>query len=277
MPDRFVVGRIPFLNCAPFFHDVERRLGADASGIAFTDLVPRALGRAMLEGTVDAGPVPVADYLRMKDELTRVGRLGIATRERAGSVLLFSTKPIGKLGGARVAITGQTSTSGLLVRLILEGRYQVEPAAYVPADELEDSTGRALEGGGACEARLAIGDEALEMRAGAGLRYRHCLDLGLEWSRWTGLPCVFAVWAARNGRIPPGLESALRDGASTWRERLDVIWEARPPLRGMSRAGAGVYLGRFTYDFGEAEEKALEKFSALCGSILRSREGLAAR
>ncbi len=102
------------------------------------------------------------------------------------------------------------------------------------------------------------------MRAGAGVRYRHCLDLGLEWFRWTGFPCVFAVWAARTGRIPPGLESALRDGASAWRGRLSEIWSSRPPLRGMSQAGAGVYLGRFTYEFGDAEEKALEKFASLC-------------
>lgn len=261
MPDHFMIGRIPFLNCAPFYHELEKRLG-DGPDTSFTDLVPRALGRAMLEGTVDAGPVPAADYLRMKDDLTRLGGMGIATKERAGSVLLFSTKPIGKLGGARVAITGQTSTSGLLVRLILEGRYQVEPAAYVPAEE-------ALTRGETCEARLAIGDEALEMRAGAGMRYRHCLDLGLEWLRWTGLPCVFAVWAARRGRTPPGLESALRAGAATWRERLDALWDARPPLRGMSRTGAGVYLGRFTYDFGEAEERGLTRFTELCEQILR--------
>ncbi len=266
-----IIGRIPFLNCAPFFHDLERRLGADASGISFVDLDPKALGEAMREGTVDAGPVPAADYLRMKDDLTRVGRLGIATRERAGSVLLFSTKPIGKLGGARVAITGQTSTSGLLVRLILEGRYQVEPVAYLPVEDRVN--GSQAQAWATADARLAIGDEALEMRAGAGVRYRHCLDLGLEWFRWTGLPCVFAVWAARRGRIPPGLESALRDGSATWRERLDALWAARAPLRGMSQTGAGVYLGRFTYELGETEERGLQKFASLCEEMLGVRAG----
>jgi chorismate dehydratase len=45
------------------------------------------------------------------------------------------------------------------------------------------------------EAVLVIGDGALLLRARGN--YPVVLDLGEEWKRWTGLPFVFAVWAAR--------------------------------------------------------------------------------
>ena len=42
---------------------------------------------------------------------------------------------------------------------------------------------------------LVIGDAALTLAARG--TYAHRYDLGTEWKAWTGLPFVFAVWAAR--------------------------------------------------------------------------------
>src|SRR6266446_899676 len=42
---------------------------------------------------------------------------------------------------------------------------------------------------------LVIGDPALLLAARHAYALRY--DLGEEWKRWTGLPFVFAVWAAR--------------------------------------------------------------------------------
>ena len=40
------VGRIPYLNCEPFFHRLE--------GAELVDLIPRRLGVAMASGELDA-------------------------------------------------------------------------------------------------------------------------------------------------------------------------------------------------------------------------------
>ena len=50
------------------------------------------------------------------------------------------------------------------------------------------------------EAVLVIGDAAL-LLASRGA-YPYMVDLGLAWKEWTGLPFVFAVWAARRGVSP---------------------------------------------------------------------------
>jgi len=45
------------------------------------------------------------------------------------------------------------------------------------------------------EAVLVIGDAALHLSTQSVYPVKH--DLGEEWKKWTGLPFVFAVWAAR--------------------------------------------------------------------------------
>jgi cyclic dehypoxanthinyl futalosine synthase len=44
---------------------------------------------------------------------------------------------------------------------------------------------------------LVIGDRAFDVRA------PQVVDLGREWNRLTGLPMIFAVWAARPGKVSP--------------------------------------------------------------------------
>jgi cyclic dehypoxanthinyl futalosine synthase len=44
---------------------------------------------------------------------------------------------------------------------------------------------------------LVIGDRGFNVRA------NHVLDLGREWTHLTGLPMIFALWAARPGRVSP--------------------------------------------------------------------------
>src|SRR5256885_1746083 len=58
------------------------------------------------------------------------------------------------------------------------------------------------------EAVLVIGDAALKLAA-AGT-YTHRYDLGEEWKRWTGLPFVFAVWAARRIASPAAVQRGHR-------------------------------------------------------------------
>src|SRR5260221_1734131 len=47
------------------------------------------------------------------------------------------------------------------------------------------------------DAAVLIGDPALRATYEAPGLGLHVLDLGAAWREWTGLPMVFAVWAAR--------------------------------------------------------------------------------
>jgi chorismate dehydratase len=243
------VGRISYLNVEPFFHAFPWPLDEA--------LPPRALGEAVAAGRLDAGPLPLADVIRLESELS-VLPFGIATRERAQSVFLFSPRPMAELGGARIAVTGETATSVRLLRLLLALCHEVAPPVLVAPDA-------------PAEAVLLIGDAALRARFGTWPRPR-CFDLGEEWTRWTGLPCVFAAWAVRRAAGPAAraalaaalagaLEAGLGDLAAIARARRDVrAW-------GLTETDVVDYLRGFTYRLGPDEEKAMVEFRRLLGLL----------
>jgi chorismate dehydratase len=240
------VGRIPYLNCEPFFHRLE--------GVQLTDLIPRRLGEAMAEGQLDAGPLSLIDYLRLEPALTPLP-YGIGCPTGARSVLVFSDQPLAALGGARVGITGETSTSVELLRVLLALRYEVEPAAWVGPDE-------------PCDALLLIGDQAIRRLTG-GTPVRHVTDLGLDWRDWTGLPFVFARWAVAS-RVPAwerrAFEGALDAALDRGLGALPAIAATRRDL-GWSAVQVESYLRNFAFRLGPDEEKGAAEFVRLRGLI----------
>jgi chorismate dehydratase len=249
------VARIPYLNAQPFYADWP---SLPARSV---DLVPRRLGQEARAGAVDAGVMAAADYLTLDREFERVGDLGIACRGQVESVLLLAHEPVTALGGARVMLTAESSTSAALVRLLLETRFGLRGLSFERA-----ATGRpAVLGDG--EAWLVIGDSALAARRAAPREV--CLDLGAAWGEWTGLPFVYAVWAVRRS-LPAETRAelgAFLDASLAHGERdLPGIGRAYAEAHGGALGGPedlARYLGLFTYRLGAAEEQGLATFHKL--------------
>lgn len=265
------IAKIPYLNSVPFFRGVPWSERYDVSGC-----VPHELGLKAASGEIDAGLLPLADFLRLEERFERLGHFGIAVSGRVQSVLLFSRKPIRQMEGAVIGITDETSTSAILLRLILEKRYKVIPASYAwqrqkaeaarPGDSESRPPRQLLEAGrGTGDALLLIGDEALKFQH-ANNQYPFETDLGFEWWLWHHLPCVFAVWAVNRSveaktkkQIEAGLARALAINANDFgaisrefSEKLAI------PAEALKR-----YLEGFVYRFGPREEEAIKTFKEL--------------
>ena len=108
-----------------------------------------------------------------------------------------------------LALDPASRTSQVLATLVLEQVFGARPACF------EADSGRAWAEGRA-DAVLVIGDA----RSGCAPRGAPALDLADEWTRWTGLPFVFAVWAARPGShaTRARLESRSRPRAGAGRD-----------------------------------------------------------
>lgn len=240
------VGRIPYLNCEPFFHQL--------SGVELVDLIPRRLGEAMAAGELDAGPLSLMDYVRLESRLVPLP-YGIGCPTGARSVLVFADRPLAGLAGARIAVTLETSTSVELLRVLLALRYAVEPAAWVGPEE-------------PCDAQLLIGDQAIR-RVTTGPSARHVIDLAVEWRDWTGLPFVFARWAVA-ARVPARerrrFEAALDEALDRGLDALAEIAAARRDL-GWTGAQVESYLRNFAFRLGPDEEKGAAEFLRLRGQI----------
>jgi len=107
------------------------------------------------------------------------------------SCVIVSEVPLTELDGRRVALGSTSRTSVRLARLLLEERYGVRPDYYSCPPDLGDMMREA-------DAAVLIGDAALRASLFDGPRLGlQVHDLGAMWKEWTGLPFVFAVWAAR--------------------------------------------------------------------------------
>ena len=177
-----VVGRVPFLVCAPFFHST---LGG-AEGIRFVDGVPSALNREL-----HAGPHRLRPLLqhRIRAAPPRVPALpGHLHLQPAGDEKRpppFPHHPWEDLGGRSVALSPDSDTSNLLFRILCSRRFHVKPEI--------NAAGSAPEG--AFAAAVFIGDKALtESLSG---RWPHRYDLADVWAKWQGLPFSFGLWMVR--------------------------------------------------------------------------------
>ena len=241
------VGSLPYLNSEPFFACLE--------GVEQVPMVPRALGAVMLRGELDAGLLSLADALALGRAVDLLP-FGIATQGATGSVHVWSHRPLGALHGAAIGVTGETSTSVRMLRMLLEQRYGVKDARWTAVDADADAV-------------LLIGDEALRRR-GRPSRFACCTDLGTEWAEWTGLPAVFASWVIRRtlpeatrAALTAAIDAALTRGLAT----LHTI-AARRRDTSISEAEVVSYLRNFIYRFGPAESRAIQEFDRLmaCGA-----------
>ncbi len=254
-----IVARVPYLNCAPFFAGL-----SSSESVEFQDLPPRILGIEAESGQITAGPMSLADYLKLQDRFERLGHLGVAVRGRSGSALLFSRVPIRQLSGAAVAVTNETATTSILSRLILEQRYELTPRVY----QMAPSAGLTSPQEDA-EAIVLIGDAAMKFHA-TNRRFPYEIDLSFEWWLWQHLPFVFAVWVVRKDA---GAEDKQRVSRLIQHQlavnivRLDQIAKERAPSVGWSPEETQRYLEHFIFRLSKPEEEAIVKFQEMSHAL----------
>jgi chorismate dehydratase len=240
---RINLGMIPYLNTSVFYQDFPLDL------VNVVDLVPSSLSRAARRGEVDVGAVPIVTCFELEEQFMPLRDFGLAVENKARSVLLLSKRPIEELDGARIALTGESSTSVRLLKILLRRRYEVQPAQYVSTKEVHS------------DAILLIGDAALNNRAGLP-SYSRVYDLGEIWRAWTGLPFVFARWIVRRDLNPEAVEflgQLLEKSLARGMQRIEQIAASRSDLS-MTVAEVSEYLHGFNYVFGPRENESIALF-----------------
>jgi len=180
--------------------------------------VPAGCADELASGLADIGIVPAFELTRQDLEI--IPGTGIACHGPVRSILLISKCPAGQI--RTLAADSSSRTSVQLARVILERKFgvAVDPVPHAP--DLEAMLRVA-------DAALIIGDPALRIDPHR-LPY-HSYDLGAEWVELTGLPMVFAVWAARPGVATPETASAFRESWQYGRDHMDQIVTAESARR----------------------------------------------
>jgi chorismate dehydratase len=210
--------------------------------------IPAECADQMARGASDIGIIPSFELTRQDLEIVR--GTGIACRGAVRSILLVSSRPAGQI--RTVAVDSSSRTSVQLARVILERKYGANYVALPHAPDLEAMLRIA-------DAALVIGDPALRIDP-AHLPY-HVYDLGAEWVEMTGLPMVFAVWAARPGMVTPQVEQAFGDSCRYGREHLEEIVSVESARRDFSPGLVREYLTRhIVHELGDREYEGMELF-----------------
>jgi chorismate dehydratase len=186
------LGRIPYVNCYPVYGAIDR--GIVRVDAEIVDGVPSALNTLMAASKLDVSVVSAVEYARDSKRYLLLPDLAISCDGPVRSVMMFSRRPAGQLGGRRVLVSRSSMTSVALLELLFEQVWSCHPI-FVPSDaEVSDVESFGDE---EHDARLVIGDAALVLGSRMGIAYDYAYDLGNEWKDWTGLPFVFAVWVAQ--------------------------------------------------------------------------------
>ena len=196
------VGHIQFLNCLPLFWGLART-GSLLDMDLRTD-TPDGLNDALAAGDLDMGPISLLEYLRHADDLVALPDIAVGSDGDVMSCLIISQVPLEQLDGQPVALGSTSRTSVRLAQLLLAERVGVQPEYHVCPPDLRTMMTEA-------KAAVVIGDAALRAALYEAPRMGlQVHDLGRMWKDWTGLPFVFAVFAARRDFLAREPELARR-------------------------------------------------------------------
>lgn len=253
------IGRIAYLNVVPYFHylDEEGFSGEIISG------VPSELNSLLARGAIDACPSSSFEYGLHADNYFLLPGHSISSQGPVHSVLLFTPGPLAELSGQEIVITGESSTSINLLKILLAEFCGIaDISCRVPPDRVEDAfiAGRSV---------LLIGDRALLAAKNCPAGYL-VTDLGAFWYHFTGLPFVFALWILRRDAAndhPEEVVNLARQLAAA-RERA---FADLPNLANSYAASSGFaanqlenYWRGMSYDLREEHLEGLRLYFALC-------------
>jgi chorismate dehydratase len=232
------LGRISYVNMAPVFH----RLNVDVDEVSG---VPTELNRLLLDGELDVAPISSIEYARHASSLRILPRLCVSSEGAVESIQLVSRLPFTQIRS--VAVTPESATSVVLTKVLLP------QAEHVPL-ELE------------ADARLLIGDAALKSAFEDPTPH---YDLGKLWLERTGLPMVFAVWAAPEPVVPglPELEHALVASVRLARAEPQVLAYEASERYGYPPGYLARYFEKLRYSFGPRERAGLYTFLEMARDV----------
>jgi chorismate dehydratase len=195
------IGRIGYINCAPVYGAIDRGVVALPPNAELVTGTPAELNDLLIAGELDVSVISAVAYARHAKDLLLLPELAISCDGPVRSVALFSKRPVGQLDAKTVLLSASSRTSVALLDLLCRDVWKIEPKFAEARAEAQDLGALAAL---PHEAVLVIGDAALALAARGA--YPHRYDLGDEWKQWTGLPFVFAVWAARRAADPAAVQ-----------------------------------------------------------------------
>ena len=281
------VGRIPYANFFPVFYYFDKE--CCNSAYEFFHGVPSKLNKMLRGGKLDISPSSSIEFLRNKDKYLILPWFSVSSAGPIYSIRLFSKLPLHKLGGKEIALSSDSETSNVLLKIILEEFLSLKcKFSSTSQRKVEDilSTFSAV---------LHIGDTAMIEAKKIASRVKsqesrkernkdnskrqipksklltpnselYIYDLGELWYEYTGLPFVFALWIvtkkaiAEKKELIRKLSADLIEARKYASRKFKSIAKEAPQKKWLSEKELVDYWNIISYDFTEKHLEGLRLF-----------------
>ena len=235
---------VSYLNAKPLIAGLDRD-----SSLTLRFDVPARLAALLDSQEVDAALVPVIDLWQAGRQWRVISDACIGCDGETYTVRVFSRVPPARL--RRLHVDGDSHTSVALARVIWAEAHQ-RNLEVLPFDGVDPAQ---------CEGVLLIGDKVVSHNL---TEFDIETDLGSAWKSLTGLPFVFAVWAAGHDAVLGDLEATLSAARDAGIASAQSIAEDFGPGMGWPVRLATRYLtSRLKYMLGPRQRQGMARFLEL--------------
>ena len=211
---------------------------------------PANIAKQLLNDEIDIGLIPVAVLIEMK-EYHIITDYCIGSEGEVASVCIFSEVPIEQI--KVVMLDYQSRTSVSLAKILLKEYWKIDPTIEEASIDFREN----IKG---TTAAVVIGDRAFEQR----LQSKYMYDLGEAWTRFTGLPFVFAAWVS-NKQLPQGFIDNFNNANSFGLQHINEVLKLNPYKVFDLKAYYNQYI---SFDLTDKKRKGLNLFLAKLNSFL---------
>ena len=242
------VGAVSYLNTKPLVYGMEEHV--DEVDLCFD--LPSRLADRLNSGDLDVALIPSIEAVA-NSNYTILSDACIGCRGPVWSVKLLSRVPASEI--KTLSLDEGSRTSRILGRIILSEQFGVRPelTQLKMSDSWQDVS---------TDAVMIIGDRAMTIDPP---EFPFVWDLGEVWNNWTGLPFVFAVWAARtDNHLQPHFDrlgAILSQARDRGIENIDEIAQASATQYGLAESVCRNYLSvNLNFQLGDAEKQGLAAY-----------------
>jgi chorismate dehydratase len=262
---------VQYLNTAPLVWGFTNGPLAGKYDLSFT--VPSQCAEALRSGAVDIAIIPAIEYQRIPDLLV-LPDLAIASKNRVRSLLIVAKKPIEQVRS--MALDRSSRSTQALTRILAAEHWKIDPEFF----ETEPNLSAMLE---KADAAMIIGDPALrisiaiEKKSAVSPQGRavcqaatlgitsaeifHVYDVVGEWRKFSSLPAVMAIWAARPEVVTPEVLADFADSRNFGLSKIAAIsLEAARELELPQQALESYLRHNIDFSLGEENRRGLERY-----------------
>ena len=198
---------VSYLNSKPFLYGLNN---SDLkSNFELSLDIPSKIVAKLAYNQADIGLIPVAG-LEDLENYQIVSDCCIGAEGKVRTVVLASEVPLEEID--TILMDYQSRTSVLLAKVLAKFYWKKD---FIWANTCAGFENKTIE---KKVAGVLIGDRVFD----AEKRFKYIYDLSEEWKKFTGLPFVFAVWAAIN-KIPKQFETEFNNALRLGIENIDSI------------------------------------------------------